>query len=159
MKTPYVQPSERAWEVFFQQTGRGLPGYQGTQYQRGAGIGRLFGSLIRTFIPIAKSVGKTVGKQALKTGAAVAADAISGRNIGESFEEHGKAGAAKLLQKGVKKLDKKPAKRRKKQQKGRGLGYRSAPRQTRGAIKGAAKRKTVSRNKSIHRDQLGRYVV
>jgi hypothetical protein len=159
MRTTYLPHSQKAWEEVFRlqacQSGHGMVGYKGTQYQRGAGFGSLIGGLVRSFLPVAKNIGKAVGKQALKTGAAVATDALSGRNFAEAAEEHGKAGALKLIQKGVKRLDrkKKPGKK-KKVQKGRGLGYRP---KSKPAGSRLAKQKNASRVKRCHRDQLGVY--
>ena len=139
MRIVYVPHSQKAWEDFFHvtaaQSGHGMIGFRGSAYQRGGGFGSLLGGLFRSFLPVAKSIGKTVGKQALRTGAEVAADALSGRNIGEAFEERGKAGAAKLVKKGMKNLNGKKKKPRKRPQKGRGLGARPQTRSTTGPVK------------------------
>ncbi len=95
------------------QVGYGMVGFRGTPYQRGAGLGSFFRSLFRMAIPIIKSVGSRVGKQALSTGAHVAADVLHGRPIGQALEEHGKAGASNLLKQAGDAL-----------QRGHGLGVR-----------------------------------
>ena len=168
MRVVYTPHSQKAWENFLSiQSGHGMVGYRGSAYQRGSGIGNLLGGLFRSFLPVAKSIGKTVGKQALKTGAEVAADALGGRDIGEAFEERGKAGASRLLAKGVKKLGNKKkstAKTRKNQkkkgkpQKGGGLGIRPKSKSTTGSLKGVVRGKNVSRKKKQFTDQLGVYV-
>jgi hypothetical protein len=162
MRVVYDLPNQKAWEQFFAvqalQSGHGLVGYRGTPYQRGSGIGSLLGGLVRSFLPIAKTVGKTVGKQVLRTGAEVAADALSGRNIGEALEDRGKAGAVRLLVKGVKKMDgqkkQQPVRKRKRQQKGRGLGFRPVKRTAKRPLKPGK----LSRAKRVCRDQLGAYL-
>ncbi len=60
------------------------------QYQRGASIGSVFSGLFHSLLSVAKSVGWAVGRQALSTGAQVAADALAGHNMGQSLEQHGR---------------------------------------------------------------------
>lgn len=59
--------------------------YAGRHYQRGYGLGSVFGSLFKAAIPLLKTTGKTLAKHALKTGAetgiALAQDALAGRNM------------------------------------------------------------------------------
>ncbi len=161
MRVLYIPHNQKMWEDFFNvqaaQSGHGMVGFRGTAYQRGGGFGSLIGGLLKSFLPVAKTIGKTVGKQALRTGVEVAADALSGRNLGQSFEERGKAGAVKLLAKGAKRLEGKQQKRKTKKktnQKGRGLGFRKSTR----AATGRLKKTAVSRGRRTHRDQLGVYV-
>jgi hypothetical protein len=175
MKVTFNPPPQRVWESYFQtqsvQYGRGatlLGGFKGKAFQRGAGLGAVLGSLFKTILPVAKKVGKSVGKEVLRTTAHVASDALAGRDLVESLEERGKAGAAKLLSKGVAKLDAKPTRRvatstvRKRNnnkkrtgQKGRGaLGFMGAGDATK------KKRKRVGgliRKKVKVEDQLGSY--
>ncbi len=123
MRGLYVPHNQRDWEAFFRQGQRGgglTAGFRGTKYQRGGGIGNIFSSIFRTLLPIAKTVGKTVGRQALSMGAQVASDALAGQNIGDSLNQRGREAAGELLQKGVCKMTKKraPAAKKKQQQKG-----------------------------------------
>lgn len=71
MRIPFVPHRQKDWEAYFKQqalqSGHGLIGFRGTEYQRGAGIGNLFGGLFRSLLPVAKSVARTVGKEALTT--------------------------------------------------------------------------------------------
>ncbi len=159
MRILYQPASQKCWEQFFHgQTGHGLVGYRGTAYQRGAGFGSLLGGLLQSFLPVAKSIGKTVGKQALRTGAEVAADALSGRNIVNALEHRGKVGASKLIAKGVKKLDRKTPKRKTRKQKGHGLGIRPKTTSTIGTLKRCGKPKAASRKNRLRTDQLGVYL-
>jgi len=181
MRIAYIPHNQRDWEVFFKaQYGHGLGGFSGTRYQRGAGIGSIFSGLFRSLLPVAKSIGKAVGKQALRTGAHIASDALEGRDIGEAFAERGKEGASALLKKGVKRLNKrsnqsgsggprrKKARRiatrrrrsrttRRKMQRGRGLGSRPTTRTASRTIKGVKRQKKLSVKKRKHTDQLGSY--
>jgi hypothetical protein len=66
------------------QAGSGIGGFQGVQFQRGAGF---FGNVFKNAIfPLLKYF----GKQAINTGAKVAEDAISGQNVLESMKARGK---------------------------------------------------------------------
>ena len=94
-----------------------------------------------------KGVGKAVGKQVLRTGAAVASDVLHGENVGKSVKLRGKQGARRLVAKGVRKVMK--------SQQGRGLGVRTR-RTIRKTIKGARKpRKTTKKKKKSRADALG----
>jgi len=164
MRVEFIPEDQKTWELFFlndvNQSGHGMLGFQGTRYQRGAGIGNFFGGLLRSILPMVKSAGKAIGKQALHTGLNVASDALSGRNVGESFEEHAKTGTRNLLSKAEVRLNKKP------QQEGSGLGFRSVTNtQMKRLInskpvirkKRLIKSKPVIRNKRQRKDQLGIY--
>ena len=135
------------------QTGYGLPGFQGIPYQRGYGLGSFFRGLFRMAMPVLKTVGKTVGKQALATGSNFLGDVVQGRNWKESLEEHGRAGASNLLKQAGEAL----------QQKGGRLGKRKAsgktpsiPKKRQKLIKGKRKpkKKPVKRRQS--RKKAGR---
>lgn len=59
--------------------------YSGARWQKGHGLGRVFGALLRAAVPVLKATGKKVGKQVLNTGLQVgvdlAQDAFSGKNM------------------------------------------------------------------------------
>jgi hypothetical protein len=62
-------PDARAYhEYYLNQAGRGYPVYVGTRYQRGHGLGSIFGSLFKSAVPLLKRGAKTLGREALKTG-------------------------------------------------------------------------------------------
>jgi hypothetical protein len=73
-------------------------------YQRGAGLGSVFRGIFRALLPIAKTAGKSIGRQALATGAQIASDVVSGKPIKEAVKRRGKAGATNLLRKATKKF-------------------------------------------------------
>lgn len=100
MRVRYVPITEKEWLHHIQ---RGA-GFSGTPYQRGAGLGSLFRSLFRAILPLAKTAGRAIGKQALKAGAEVATDLVAGKNLKQSLEQHGKEATADLLAKASKKL-------------------------------------------------------
>ena len=95
------------------QAGYGFAGFRGMPYQRGAGLGSFFRSLFRMAVPVIKRAASSIGKQALASGANIAADLAEGRPVLESLEEHGRHGASTLLRKAGEHL-----------QEGRGLGTR-----------------------------------
>ncbi len=136
--------TEKQWEHFFQQGA----GFHGLQFQRGGfGLGSMLSGILRKVLPIAKSAGKSLAKQALGTGLNVATDVIEGRNFGESMEEHGRRGAANLIRKGQASLGRK--KRKKKVYKGRkqvGKGL--------GVFRQNRKRKTVKLVKGKNRTDI-----
>ncbi len=124
--------------------------FQGLPYQRGGGIGNVFRGLLRALLPVAKTAGKALGKQALRTGAAIATDIAEGRDITESATSRG----AEALSTMVKRARRKTKKRGK--QKGWGLGTRKAPSK---GIKGRTLwqgRKPVKKRKKQF-DSLGIY--
>ena len=144
MRVLYVPISDKAW-LGHLQSGHGLGMYAGERYQRGHGFGAIFGPLLRTIMPIVKSVGKAVGKQALRSGAAVASDVLRGDNVMESLKMHGKTGVRQLTQKGLQEIS----------QEGRGLGAR--PRQSQKTIKAVQMRKKRVTSKKRKLDVLGLY--
>ncbi len=144
MRVIYVPMGERVWLANLTQRGKGLDAYSGERFQRGYGLGSIFGSLIRSILPIAKKVAKTVGRQALRTGAEVAQDYLQGEDLAGSIKTRGRAGAKRVLNKGTRKI----------QQRGQGLGQRSKTKAK--GIKVIKKaKKPVVRKKRQKRDTLG----
>jgi hypothetical protein len=65
-RTPGTNPDARAYhEYYLNQAGRGYPVYVGTRYQRGHGLGSIFGSLFKSAVPLLKRGAKTLGREAL----------------------------------------------------------------------------------------------
>lgn len=106
-RVTYIPDDEKFWAEYFLsqavQTGHGMNGFQGFQYQRGHGLGSFFGRLFRSILPIARNIGKsalkTIGKEALSMGASVAGDLVRGREAKDSLAEHGRNAAANVLDK------------------------------------------------------------
>lgn len=108
-------PHQGAVDSYYgKQSGRGEPGYffAGPSYQRGHGIGGLFGKLFRAAVPMFKSSikpmlkkgAKAVAKEALTTGVSVANDMLDGRSGSESVKAHLPMAAGRLRRRGVKAL-------------------------------------------------------
>ena len=67
-------------EYYAHQAGGALPYFAGAQYQRGHGVGTLFGGLLRSAMPLKRGA-VALGKGALKTGVRIANDVMSGQSI------------------------------------------------------------------------------
>ena len=71
-------------DYYVTQSGSGLPIFQGSRTQAGHGLGSIFSGLFRFAMPLLKSLGISVGKQALRTGAQIATDVADGQQFGDS---------------------------------------------------------------------------
>jgi hypothetical protein len=81
-------PDARAYnEYYLNQTGRGYPVYVGTRYQRGHGLGSIFGSLFKSAVPLLKRGAKTLGCEALKTGLNLASDVMERQNVTQASSQ------------------------------------------------------------------------
>lgn len=115
MRVKYVPHSPQQYVKYYeQQIGGGLPYYSGSVYQRGDGLGALFGSLFRGIRPFLSKIpswftsgAKAVGKQALKTGLAMAGDAAAASDETEwkqAAKRRMKEAGADLLEEGAKRM-------------------------------------------------------
>jgi hypothetical protein len=153
MRVTFVPPGDKFWVQYYirQQTGKG---FEGSQFQRGGGLGNIFRGLFRFLLPVAKSAGKVIGKQALRTGAQIASDLVAGGDLKKVLKTRGKRGASALLRSAAHEIDQKGG----------------------GSIKGAAKKRKITPSKkkpskkknplkknppkkkiSKHQDQFGVY--
>ncbi len=55
--------------------------YIGTRYQRGHGLGSIFGGLFNAALHLLKKGAKTLCREALKTGLNIAEDVVAGKNL------------------------------------------------------------------------------
>ena len=95
-------PDARAYhEYYLNQAGRGYPVYVGTRYQRGHGLGSIFGSLFKSAVPLLKRGAKTLGREALKTGLNLASDVMEGQNVTQAAKSRLKSTGQNLLQKAM----------------------------------------------------------
>lgn len=95
MRVEYI-PREN-WDAFYsKQAGHGLPGFEGSAFQRGGGLGNFLGRLFRFIIPVAKKVGKAVGKQALASGADFIGDVAQGKNPKKAVKKRTRQGVGIL---------------------------------------------------------------
>ena len=136
MRAIYVAPSDKEWALYYLRNQQG-EGFSGLPYQRGGGLGSIFRGIFRALLPIAKSAGKTVGRQALRTGAEIASDVLSGSNLKDSVKRRSRTAAATLATKAAKKMQ------------GGRLGKKPVSK----TIKGQAIKKKASRKRKAPRKQ------
>jgi hypothetical protein len=70
-------------------------------YQRGHGLGSIFGGLFKAAMPLLKKGTKTLEREALKTGLNIAGDVVQGRNIKQAAKSRLISTEEKLLQKSM----------------------------------------------------------
>ena len=117
-------------DYYAQQVGGALPYFAGARVQRGHGFGSLFGGLLRSVAPLIKRGALALGNRALKTGAQIAGDILSGENIRTAAKRRTKTAGRDLLQS----LLATPGKRVK----------RAAPSRQRRPVKRAARRRRIA---------------
>ena len=113
------------WAEYLKQDNSDI--FTGSKYQRGGSFGSFLKGLLRFVVPIVKTAGKAIGKQALHTGAAIATDVAEGRNLKEAAIERGTEGVEKLMTRKRKRASgaKRPQLGKgKRRQTGRGVGKR-----------------------------------
>jgi hypothetical protein len=125
MRVLFIPSGDKHWIQYYAQQQAGK-GFEGLPFQRGGGLGNLFRGLYRFLLPVVKSAGKTVGKQALKTGALVASDLVAGGDFKKVIKKRGKKAASTLLRTAARKLNQKGGRK---------------------SIKGPAKKKKIIRKK------------
>ncbi|KAL3111560.1 hypothetical protein niasHT_012533 [Heterodera trifolii] len=59
--------------------------YRGLPYQRGAGVGAVFRSLMRYLLPIGKQIGSAIGRQGMESGNRVLTNVLEGKELKESL--------------------------------------------------------------------------
>ena len=87
------------------QIGNGMPYFAGRAYQRGHGLGSIFGGLFRAALPLLRRGAVAVGKQALHTGAKIVGDVAHGDNFKTSFKNRFEEGADELVAKAKRKME------------------------------------------------------
>ena len=111
-KVRYI-PNQHSLDQYYHQQGGGdMTYFSGPTYQRGHGLGGLFGRLFRAAVPIfrgtvapaLKKVGKKVAKEALTTGVGMATDLLDGQSIEESLQNRLPSAANRMAIQGAKHL-------------------------------------------------------
>ncbi|GIY46751.1 hypothetical protein CDAR_251041 [Caerostris darwini] len=101
MKVPYVCCSEKFEEHYTNQSGSGIPHYEGISFQRGYGLGGVFRRLFRAALPFLVRGGKVVGKEALVTGTKVINDVLSGKDLETAAKSRSKEAGKSLARKAI----------------------------------------------------------
>ena len=99
MITPYFPGQSGPYyeQYIREQIGEGVQVYGGSTIHRGHGIGSVVSGLVRSTIPMLKSVGRSLGKELLTTGSRIASDLLGGDDVGKSTARHAKAASSRLL--------------------------------------------------------------
>lgn len=117
-------PDKIDWRPFFNEPQIGGAYFQGRPYMHGTGIGALFSNLARFLLPIAKSIGKEVGREGLIVGSRILGDVAKGESPKAAINEHTREGIRNLAAKAHDKLQsgsgRKRRRKKKSSQKGRG---------------------------------------
>lgn len=94
-----AEAADNHYHQHYNQTGAGggISVFRGGQYQRGYGIGSIFGSLIRSALPLVKQGVKALGKSALRTGLRVASDGLRGKNLRQSLKDNARVAGSELI--------------------------------------------------------------
>jgi hypothetical protein len=71
-------------DYYINQSGSGMPVFEGSRGQRGHGLGSILSGLFRNAMPILKRGLAIFGKQALRTGLEVANDVAGGQTLRDS---------------------------------------------------------------------------
>ena len=74
-------------DYYMQQSGSGLPVFQGSREQRDHGLGSMLSGLFRSAVPMLKRGLATFGKHALKTGLEIAGDVSEGKSFRDSARD------------------------------------------------------------------------
>jgi hypothetical protein len=101
MKPTHRYDTKAYQDYYIYQAGKGYPVFGGRRYQRGHGLGSIFGGLFKAAMPLLKKGTKTLGREALKTGLNIAGDVVQGRNIKWAAKSRLKSTRQNLLQKAM----------------------------------------------------------
>ena len=97
--TPTHRHDTKAYHDYcIHQAGKGYPVFAGRRYQRGHGLGSIFGGLFKAAMPLLKKGAKILEREALKTGLTIAGEVVQGRNIKRAAKSRLKSTEEKLLQ-------------------------------------------------------------
>ena len=94
---PHCHRTKMYEDYYLNQSGQGLPAFAGTRYQRGHGLGNMLRTLARVAVPLLKKGVKTVGKQAWRTGMALAGDLMQGQNVKKAAKRRMSQGLTQLV--------------------------------------------------------------
>ena len=86
MKPTHNHDTKAYHDYYIHQAGKGYPMFAGRRYQRGHGLGSIFGGLFKAAMHLLKKGAKTLGREALITGLNIAGDVVQGRNIKQAAE-------------------------------------------------------------------------
>jgi hypothetical protein len=101
MKPTHCYDTKAYHDYCIHQAGKGYPVFAGRRFQRGHGLGSIFGGLFKAAMPLLKRGAKTLEREALKTGLNIVGDVVQGRNIKQTAKSRLKSTGENLLQKAM----------------------------------------------------------
>ena len=106
MRSQHISSSDHYKQYYLKQATQkgGGPYFAGRLFQKGAGIGSIFASLFKRALPFLSRASNHIGKAALKTGANVLADTVSGQRFQDSLKNRVKETGRELKRDAVAKL-------------------------------------------------------
>jgi hypothetical protein len=101
MKPTHHHDTKAYYDYYIHQAREGYPVFAGRRYQRGHGLGSIFGGPFKAAMPLLKKGAKTLERGALKTGLNIVGDVVQGRTIKQAAESQLKSIGENLFQKAV----------------------------------------------------------
>jgi hypothetical protein len=101
MKPPYRSNGKYFQDYYLRKAGHGYPVITGGRFQRGHGMGSIFGGLFKAAMPLLKSGAKTLGRETLKTGLNIAGDVVQGKNLKQAAKTRLKTTGQRMLQRAL----------------------------------------------------------
>lgn len=84
--------------------GANYPIFRGVPYQRGAGIGSVFKSILRFLVPLGKEAGAAIGRQGLESTSRILSNVLEGKNVREALKDEARSGVKNLLTKAAERV-------------------------------------------------------
>ena len=97
MRVKYCCDAKAYENYYLQQTGGSF--FSGPRFQKGYGLGNVFSSIGKNFMPLIKTGAKAIGKQFLKSGVGFVSDVLAGKNAKQAAIDQAKKAGTNLLQK------------------------------------------------------------
>ena len=97
MRATYCCDSKAYESYYLTQVGNGGSYFSGAPFQRGYGLGSIFGSIAKLIMPLIKSGAKAIGKLALKGGLGFALDVLAGKDAKQAAVDRAWSAGSTLL--------------------------------------------------------------
>lgn len=140
-------PDSVNWSDFLVIQSGGGAYFHGVPYQRGHGLGTMFGSVMRFLLPMLRSAGRELGKEGLAAGARILTDVAKGKPMRSAIVDETSEGLRQLVEKHNPQERLRELINRTQSRLQRGSGRKRAP----------ARRRPPAQNKRRRLDALGTY--
>ena len=97
MQATYCCDSKAYERYYLTQVGNGSAYFSGAPFQRGYGLGSIFGSIAKLIMPLIKLGVKVIAKQALKGGLGFASDVLAGKDAKQAAVDRAQSAGWTLL--------------------------------------------------------------